>query len=276
MPISHKDLFIFDLDGVIYKINKPINTGIIYVRHLLKIGKKVAFYTNNSSKTPEIFQKKLSTMGIQVDSSSIFTSATISAKFLAKQYPHAIMYIVGEEGLRDIMKQHRFHVLNEENPKIENYSSIPPDIHADLVIIGWDTKLTYNKMRTAMMLINKGAKFYATNDDASFPAPDALWPGAGANVAFLSRALGKSPEKIFGKPHPDGILAILEHYHISAENAVLIGDRLSTDILGGNNSGLTTVLVETGVHSKFDIEKYPSTYQPNIIVEDLTDLINKK
>ena len=151
---------------------------------------------------------------------------------------------------------------------------IPNSVASDLVVVGWDRKVTYNKLRTAMVLIRNGAKFYATNDDASFPAPNnQLWPGTGAIVAFLSTALNKKPEKIFGKPDPDGILSILKKYNISPNEAVLIGDRLNTDILGGNRAGIVTIAVETGINNRQDLENTPQEQHPNYFFTNLDELI---
>ncbi|UYP45013.1 hypothetical protein NEF87_001298 [Candidatus Lokiarchaeum ossiferum] len=273
--LKKKDLFIFDMDGVLYRTSEPIPSGIACVKKLRDLGKIVVFLTNNSSKTPENFAQKLYDMGLQVESELIYTSATITAMQLSSQYRNAQVYVIGEHGLYQALKDQGFTVLNEIYPNIEDLTIIPEDLTADLVVVGWDTHVNYNKFRVAMMLILKGAQFYATNDDASFPAPGTFWPGSGANVAFLSTALGKAPEKIFGKPFPDGIQTILQHYHKDPDSAVLVGDRLSTDILGGNHAKITTVFVETGINSHDDVSRVSEEQKPTYTFPLLSDMIDK-
>jgi 4-nitrophenyl phosphatase len=272
--LQKKKLFIFDLDGVIYRGNRPIPSAVKALKRLREQKKEIVFLTNNSSKSSEMVASKLHQMEIQVTPSQIFTSGLITAINLSQQYPQARVYCVGGEGLYETMFDYGFDILNRTWPDLEISPSIPEDIKADLVVVGWDPAVTYGKLRTAMMLVLHGAHFYATNDDASFPAPGTLWPGAGANVAFLSTALEQPPRKIFGKPHSDGILEILKNYHVEPTDAVMIGDRLTTDILGGNNAGIETVLVETGVHTRADVQKYPDETHPTYIYPDLIQMLD--
>jgi len=272
--LKNKKLFIFDLDGVIYRTSEPIPSGIRAVQKLHSLGKQVVFLTNNSSKSRESYKEFLSQIGIMCEIKDIFTSGYLTAQILSSLYPSAKIFVIGEEGLISELKLEGFKILNEEFPNNENEELIPNNITADLVVVGWDRKVTYNKLRTAMTLINNGAKFYATNDDASFPAPNnQLWPGTGAIVAFLSTALNKKPEKIFGKPNPDGILSILKNYNISPSEAILIGDRLNTDILGGNRAGIVTIAVETGVNNRQDLVNTPQEQHPTYFFTNLDELI---
>ena len=271
--LQKKKLFIFDLDGVIYRGNTPIPSAVEALQRLREQKKEIVFLTNNSSKSQEAVASKLHRMGIQVTQSQIFTSGLITAINLSQLYPQARVYCVGGVGLLETMFNYGFEVLNRTWPDLERSPEIPNGIQADLVVVGWDPAVTYGKLRTAMMLVLRGAHFYATNDDASFPAPGTLWPGAGANVAFLSTALEHPPQKIFGKPHPEGILEILNRYHISPEEAVMVGDRLTTDILGGNRAGVDTILVETGVHTREDTQKYPADTFPTYVFHDLMKML---
>ena len=153
-------------------------------------------------------------------------------------------------GLISAMKDVGFEILNEKFPNLDEEKLVPSDIMADFVIVGLDQGVTYNKFRMAMMLIMNGAPFFATNDDANIPVPGALWPGAGANVAFLRSCLRKTSRKIFGKPHVEGIQSILEYFQMQPQDAVFIGDRLDTDIVLGNQAGLISICVGTGVSSQ--------------------------
>ncbi len=274
--LKNKNLFIFDMDGILWNSMEPIPSGIRAVQKLSTLGKQVVFLTNNSSKSRKSYKELLSQLGISCEIKDIFTSGYLTAKILSHLYPSAKIFVIGEEGLISELKLEGFKILNEEFPDLENKESIPINVEADLVVVGWDRKVTYNKFRTAMTLIKNGAKFYATNDDASFPAPNnQLWPGTGAIVAFLSTALNEKPENIFGKPNPDGILSILRINKMLPDEAVLIGDRLNTDILGGNRAGITTIAVETGINNRQDLLKAPKEQHPTHFFTNLDELIKR-
>lgn len=272
--IAEKDLFIFDMDGVIYRASQPIPEAVEFLSLLQEHGKKVVFLTNNSSKTREMFAEKLSSFEIKINPTDIFTSAYLAADYLSKEFPGGTTFLIGEMGMHKIMKNAGFHVLNEEHPEIIDMEVIPPNIQADFVLVGWDRHVTYNKFRCAMMLIQRDAEFFATNTDTSFPGPDAFWPGAGALVAFLQTALQFPPKKIFGKPDPTGINLILQKFHIPKEKAVMVGDRLTTDILAGNRAGITTIAVETGIHNRNHLFNFPEECTPTYFISSLSELWN--
>ncbi len=259
------------MDGVLYRHTEAISSAIKVVNDLKRMGKKIAYLTNNSTKTPQEYVEKLSTMGLEARPEEVYTSSTISANLLEKSNPGPLVYVIGMYGLKDALKKKGFTLLNEERPDLEEHPLLPDGVRADMVVMGWDTKLTFAKMRTGMMLILDGAEFYATNDDYNFPVPGTLWPGTGAQIAYLSRALGKPPKKIFGKPQPDGIYSILKNLNLQKEEAVMIGDRFNTDILAGNNAGVTTICVETGINTSKDIEKTPVAHHPDHIFPTLKD-----
>lgn len=273
--LREKELFIFDMDGVVYRTNDPIHSAIDVIKELRQLGKKVVFQTNNATRTPEQFAEKLAKMNLVTDPKDIFNTPTIAVNYLAPKYPNKIVYVIGENGIISALKTKNFQILNEMHPEIETIEKIPADIYADIVLVGMDTKVTYSKLRTAVMLINNGAEFYATNSDANFPASGTLWPGAGAIVSFISTAIIGHPKKDFGKPHPDGIESILASFNISKEKAVVIGDRLDTDILGGNRAGIITVFVETGINNRNEIKSRPIEQHPTYIVGNLIEMMEK-
>ncbi|MHA1520786.1 MAG: HAD-IIA family hydrolase, partial [Promethearchaeota archaeon] len=263
--LSEKELYIFDLDGLIYKSNQPIPEAIQFIHALKSKNKQITYLTNNSSKTKSEYAAKLNSLGIPTREEEIYTSAYISAEFLKARYQDENVFVIGERGFEMILKEAGFHILNETNPELVDMEKIPSSVEAKIVIVGWDRFVTYNKFRCAMMLVQKGAHFYASNDDSSFPGPDSIWPGAGALVAFLQTALNQQPKKIFGKPSPMGINQILQKYGKSPLDAVMIGDRLTTDILAGNRAGVTTIFVETGIHSRKDLSRFGKDHQPTYI-----------
>jgi HAD superfamily hydrolase (TIGR01450 family) len=273
--LRDKKLFIFDMDGVLYRETEPITTGINAVNKLQEMGKKVAFLTNNSTKTSETYSEKLNKMGMKTTPDQIFTSANIAVNHLEPLYPKGTVFVIGEQGLKTVFESKGFTILNDKHPEIDTFKLLPPEIRADFVIVGLDWTATYNKLRTGMMLINNGAHFYATNDDANFPVPGTLWPGAGALVSFLATACLKQPELIFGKPYLFGSQAILAHFDMKKEDSVMIGDRLSTDVVLGNNAGMVSICVGTGVSTRKEAERAKPPQKPNFYFETLDEMFEK-
>ena len=141
--------------------------------------------------------------------------------------------------------------------------------HADFVVVGWDTHITYEKLKLACLAIYGGAAFIATNDDATFPAPDGKWPGAGAMVAALERSTGVKPA-VVGKPNLYMMEAAMRRIDAPLERTLMIGDRVETDVLGGMRAGMKTCLVLTGVSGRADLRGAEA--RPDLVVEELMEL----
>lgn len=268
---KNNDLFIIDLDGVVYEGNIPITNAVESINKLCSYGKKIAYFTNNTTLTPESYRDKLNRMGITAEASQIFTSALVCARSLKNTYKgKKTLFVIGEDGLHNALEDAGFSILNnnyEFDEIIKNKT-----IKADLVVAGLDRKVTYKKFAAASLLILRGARFYASNTDTTLPDPSGLLPGAGSLVAFLTASSGKQPEKIFGKPYPEGILQILKAFSCSPNKAVMVGDRLETDILCGKNAKINTAIVLTGVTQKEDIHRIPSEKMPDYILNNLSEI----
>jgi 4-nitrophenyl phosphatase len=260
------------MDGVLYKYTTPIMENLSIAKILHESGKIVVCLTNNATKNAETYTSFLKNMGLDLPMNHIFTSSFIASEYLKTRYNQASIFVIGEEGLIKTMKSGGFSILNEQFPDLGNDRSVPKEIKADFVIVGMDKNATYNKLCVAMILINRGAHFYATNDDANFPTETELWPGSGALVAFLARCCQQAPKKIFGKPYPDGILNIIKYFGCKKEECVMVGDRLETDILAGNRAGVTTLLVETGINTRKDVEMADKSQKPTLIFTNLTEM----
>jgi HAD superfamily hydrolase (TIGR01450 family) len=274
--IKDKKLFIFDLDGVVYRETEPIDSAIKVINRLQQKGKKIAFFTNNSTKTVEDYEQKLIKMRLKIEKSQIFTSTVLATSYLKGIYPNAKVYLIGEQGLKTTLIRAGFQILNDQMPELESIKEIPPNIKADLVIVGLDTAATYAKLRTAMRFIRLGAHYYATNDDQDLPVPEGYSPGAGALVAFLNTCAKTNPRKIFGKPYPEGFQGILSAYKMSSNETIMIGDRLETDITGGNQSKMETICVGTGIASKEECARAKGLMIPTYFYNDLEEMWNKE
>jgi 4-nitrophenyl phosphatase len=255
------DAFLLDMDGVIYLNQEPIKDAVIFIGNLRDMSKEVLFLTNNSKFTRLEYSKRLSLMGVDAGVDEIMTSAAATADFLEENYDidGKTAFVIGGAGLREEIARTPLRVLEGDEGR-----------RADYVIVGWDTELTYDKLRIASLALHSEAKFIGTNPDATFPAPEGLWPGAGSIIASLEKAAGREA-LVVGKPNVYMMQTALHLIGSKADRTLMIGDRLETDILGGWRVGLDTCLVLTGVSNRGDAEGFQP--QPDLIVESLLELL---
>ena len=260
-PVEKYSNFLLDMDGVIYLNQQPIPEAIAFVGRLREMRKGILFLTNNSKYTRSEYREKLAGMGIEAGEEEFMTASVATAAFLAENHDleGRTAYVIGGRGLVEALSGTRLRLLTGEDGR-----------SADFVIVGWDTELTYDKLRIASLALHAGATFIATNYDATFPAPDGLWPGAGSIVAALETAAGREA-LVVGKPSVYIMQAALTEMGGKADTTLMIGDRLETDILGGWRAGLDTCLVLTGVATLEDLEGYKP--QPDLVVESLLELL---
>ncbi len=254
------DSFIFDLDGVLYIQNVPVRSGLNFANRVRAAGKGRLFLTNNSKFTRADYRTKLSGMGIDdMRDEEILTSAYVAVLYLQqnRDIDGRAAFALGGQGLRVELETAGLRVLEGDAGR-----------DADFVLVGWDTDLTFDRLKNAVLAVNAGAVFIATNDDATFPAPDGLWPGAGAIVAAVEKATGVHPV-IVGKPHRCMMDAALERVGGPPDRILMIGDRLETDIKGGHEAGIKTALVLTGVAKREDLAG--SELQPDYVVESMEE-----
>ena len=249
------DAFLFDLDGVLYRGDQPIVGAAQTVAALRAAGKGLAFVTNNSARTPRSVAAHLGSVGVRAFPEEIETSSLTTAAALAERSVGSAL-IVGEEGLRTALADAGIRPVDAtERPAA--------------VVVGWDRAFTYRTLTDAAVAIQRGAVFYASNDDASYPAPGGLtWPGAGAIVASISVATGRTPE-VFGKPNPPILRAALAR--AGGGRPLVIGDRIETDIEGARRVGWDAALVLTGIASREDLRV--SGAAATYVFDDLSELL---
>jgi 4-nitrophenyl phosphatase len=253
--------FLFDMDGVIYIHTHPIPDAASFINTIRDMQCKVLFLTNNSKYTREQYRERLAGMGIECIRKEIMTSSTATAGFLEENYEleGKAAFMIGGEGLREELSKTGLSLVEGEEGK-----------RADYVVVGWDTELTYEKLKIACLALHAGAEFIGTNSDATFPSPEGLWPGAGSIIASLEKAAGREA-LVVGKPNIYMMQAALSRVGGKADTTLMIGDRLETDILGGWRVGLDTCLVLTGVADREDVEGYQP--RPDFIVDSLLELL---
>ncbi|OYT76035.1 MAG: hypothetical protein CFK49_00160 [Armatimonadetes bacterium JP3_11] len=256
------DTFVFDLDGVVYRGNQPLPRAIEVLNLLRDSGRQVFFLTNNSGATRQQYAEKLLSMGIEAQPEQFITSAWATALYLQRALDRgARLFVVGEPGLKQELRAGGFEVVE----------SVEPEIPA-AVVVGIDRNFNYERLAQAQYAILNGARFIATNADATYPAEDRLLPGAGAIVAAIATATGHKP-RIIGKPNPQILQPYIERGQIRPEQTLLVGDRLDTDIALANLLHIPCALVLTGVSTREDVACAPLEQLPQWVLNNLADLL---
>jgi HAD superfamily hydrolase (TIGR01457 family) len=248
------DAFLFDLDGVIYRGNEVVPGAPDAVARIRGMGKGIAFVTNNSGRTPDAVATKLTGLGVPAKPADVETSALVTAALLAGRGVSEA-FVVGERGIRQALQDAGIALLDGDAQ------------HAQVVVVGWDRQADYTKLRVASLLVERGAALVATNDDASYPAPDGNWPGAGALLAAIETTTGRRAE-VVGKPHAPIMVAALER--AGGGLPLVIGDRLETDIAGAVGLSWDSMLVLTGIAKADDVAT--SAVAPTWVAKDLSML----
>ena len=255
--LRNKQGYISDMDGVIYHGNCILPGVKEFVDWLYKEDKPFLFLTNSSERSPRELRQKLSRMGLDVDESHFYTSALATAKFLAEQAPGCSAYVIGAPGLVNALYDVGI-TMNDVNP--------------DYVVVGETDSYNYNMIIKAVQLINKGARLVGTNPDMTGPSEMGIIPACQALVAPISLATGISFFFV-GKPNPLMMRTGLKMLNVHSADAVMIGDRMDTDIVAGMESGLMTALVLSGVSTLENINVF--SYRPSIILNGVGDIARK-
>ncbi len=247
---------ISDMDGVLWRGSEPLPGLAGFFALLRGRGLDFVLATNNSRNTPADYVKKLAGMGVpDIQPRNIVTSGTATVSHLQTHFPAGTsLYVVGGDGLKQMLIRAGYQLA---------------ETGAAAVVCGIDFDLTYNKVKTATLLIRGGARFIGTNPDSSFPSPEGLVPGAGSIIALIETASGQGPE-IIGKPGPGMFEAALRQLGTGPGETLMIGDRINTDIAGAQALGIKTALVMTGVETEDSLRE--SEIQPDWVFPGLPEL----
>ena len=245
-------LYVFDMDGVLFRGEEVIPGGPERVNDILKTGASIRYLTNNSTKTRRDYAEKLYGMGYPAEPAQIYTSASGTGIYLAG----SSVYMVGEDGLRSELTALGCKVTENDG---------------DWVVVGACWGLTYAMIDEAQWRVRQGARFLATNTDATYPIEgDRVRPGAGACVAAVATAAEQQPEIVIGKPQTTLLEMIWSETEIPRQNTLIIGDRLDTDIALAENAGCDSALVLTGAHTERSLKNSP--HKPTYIYGSVADL----
>jgi NagD protein len=246
--------YLIDMDGVIVRGSELIPGADAFLARLRQRSIKFLILTNNPIYTPIDLQHRLRRLGVDVSADHIYTSALATAQFLKTQNPQGTAFVIGESGLTTALHEVGY-VLTDHDP--------------DYVVLGETNSYSYELITRAVRLVHDGARFIATNPDPNGPSESGLVPACGAIAALIETATGVAPYFV-GKPNPLMMRTALRYLDEHSENAIMVGDRMDTDMRVGTESGLETALVLTGVTTRGMIERFP--YRPTVVVDSVADL----
>lgn len=250
-------LFVLDMDGTFYLGNHVIEGAIDFVRYVEKQGRRVLFFTNNSSQTPKVYMERLARMGCPVTREQIMTSGDVAIAYLKEKYGGKSVYLVGTDALGESFLEEGICLWKEGDRK------------PDIVVVGFDTTLTYEKLCRACAFIRGGALFLATHLDLNCPTEHGFIPDCGSLCAAITASTGAEP-KYLGKPFREAVDMVLVKTGEERERVAFVGDRLYTDVATGVNHGAWGFLVLTGETREEDLEK--SQIKPDAVFKSLGEM----
>jgi 4-nitrophenyl phosphatase len=251
---------ILDMDGVIWRGDAPLGDLAALFSRVRERGLKFVFATNNATKTSEQYVERLKGYGVQVDPWQVITSAQALSFALTHKFPRGSkIFMIGGDGVRKALEDNGYEILSVENAPA-----------AEAVVMGIDYEINFQKMSEATYLVRRGIPFYATNPDKTFPTPRGEIPGAGAWYSVVVTATGVQPT-VAGKPYPFLMELALEKLGTQKEDTLVVGDRIETDIAGGQAVGCPTALVLSGVSTREQADLWRPTI--DLIANNLTELI---
>ncbi len=244
-----------DMDGVLVHEGQALSGAAELIKQWQDTNTPFLVLTNNSIYTPRDLSARLRAGGLDVPEDRIWTSALATAAFLKSQNPSGTAFVLGETGLTQAL---------------HDVGYIQTDNNPDYVVLGETRNFNFESLTKAVRLINAGARFIATNPDATGPSADGVLPATGSVAALITKATGKDPY-IVGKPNPMMFRSAMRKIGAHSETTGMIGDRMDTDVVAGIEAGLHTVLVLTGIADDAEIQKYP--FRPTEILSSVADLI---
>ena len=252
--LEETELFVLDMDGTFYLDTQILDGSLEFLEQVKRLGKRFVFFTNNSSKSPKTYIDKLAGMNCHISREQIITSGDVMIRYLKEFYPGKKVYLVGTPDLEENFRENRI-LLTKEMP--------------DVVVIGFDMTLTYEKLERACTYIRNGAVFLATHLDINCPTREGFIPDCGAMCAAISLSTGKQP-KYVGKPFHETVDMVLKLTGAKREQVSFVGDRLYTDVKTGVGNGAHGILVLSGETKLEDLEK--SDTVPDAVFDDLKEM----
>ena len=236
--LEQTELFVLDMDGTFYLDNTILDGSLAFLREVERLGKRFVFLTNNSSKSPKTYMDKLAKMDCFITREQLITSGDVMIRYLKTYYPGKTVYLMGTPDLEENFRENGIRLTKEMS---------------DVVVVGFDMTLTYEKLERACTYIRNGAVFLATHLDINCPTRDGFIPDCGAMCAAISLSTGKQPRYV-GKPFKEAVDMVLSMTGAKRETVSFVGDRLYTDVKTGVTNGAHGILVLSGETKPADLE----------------------
>lgn len=257
MDLQRKKLYLLDMDGTLYLGDQLFDCTPDFLDTVRQHCATIRYLTNNSSRSAADYVAKLERLGIAAEPSDFLTSVDASIDVLRREYQDAVLYVCGTESLKTQLRAAGISVVDQ------------PSADVTCLLCGFDTELTFQKLEDACRLLGRGVNYIATNPDWVCPTEYGFVPDCGAVCEMLWRATGRRP-RVIGKPQPDMVQLAMIDCGVSAEETILVGDRLYTDIQAGVNAGVDTVLVLSGESSIETVAE--SEVKPTAVMRDVGEI----
>jgi HAD superfamily hydrolase (TIGR01450 family) len=260
-PATLFDGYAFDLDGTVYLGDTPLPGAVETVAHIRQAGRPVVFVTNNPLNNAEGYAHELSHLGIEAKTSDVVTATEALVSYLSRAHRSAQLLVIGEALLWRTLAAAGFSLTDEPSA-------------ADVVVVSFDRTFDYAKLHAAYRAVRlHGARLVATNPDPYCPTPDGGLPDCAAMLAAIEACTGATAEAIVGKPSRHMAAAVLDRLGVGAAGAVMVGDRLATDMVMARSAGMASVLVLTGATSPSDLATCDPQLVPDYVIQTLFELL---
>ena len=257
--LKDKRLFLLDMDGTIYLDEELFDGTMDFLRYVKEIGGRYLFLTNNSSRGVDAYVQKMARLGIEATKEDFLTSTDATILYLKANHPGALCYAFGTKTFKDQLREEGIRITDKLEDGI------------DVLLCGFDTELTFQKLEDSCILLNRGVEFIATNPDWVCPTWYGYVPDCGSVCQMLTKATGRKP-RFIGKPQPEMALLAMERFGYEKHETMMIGDRLYTDIASGINAGIDACFVLSGEGTMEDVAQ--SDVKPTMIYDNIRAIYN--
>ncbi|MDE5602106.1 MAG: HAD-IIA family hydrolase [Clostridia bacterium] len=254
--IKDVELFVFDLDGTVYIGDEEIDGSFEAINQLRKMGKRICFFTNNSSRMHTDYIARLNHLGLRTYSDEIYTSGQVTCEYILDNYRSSRVYLLGNDRLRKEFELYGIELVED---------------YPDVCVLGFDTSLSYDRLYEFCKHLSKGVPYIATHPDFFCPAPECPMPDVGSFIEMIRLTVGRTPDVIMGKPHKTAGERLARKYNLPAKKIAMVGDRLYTDVAFGKNCGFVSTLVLSGETTEDMLPK--SKIKPDYVFAKVKDII---